>query len=369
MKQVPLYEQIYHTILKDIEEGIYAPGEKLPSEKKLSELYHVSRITSKKAMEMLVEGERIIRMPGKGSFVARDSALLKHEKLVPVKTVKLIGVILDGFGPSFACTILNSIQKTCEENKYSMVLRCSGGSLKKETQAIEELVELGVCGFVIMCVHDENYNERILQLVVEHFPVVTIDRQLKGIPVSFVGTENIAAARELTGYLLQKGCQKIGFIQPMAHETVTLMDRQSGFRQAFNDVGMIADESLWLTSLKSTLPESLGEEYLKQDIEIVTKYLKNHQDVEGFLASEYELAKILKYCLRELGRYKEDGIVCFDGPKYFLSDPEFTHVAQDEELIGRTCIGLLLDAIKGEEKPQTVMVPYKIVKKIEIDRG
>lgn len=44
--------------------------------------------------------------------------------------------------------------------------------------------------------------------MVERFPIVTIDRQLKGIPLSFVGTNNEEAARELANYLLNEGYKK-----------------------------------------------------------------------------------------------------------------------------------------------------------------
>ncbi len=364
MKQVPLYEQIYQSILRDIENKVYQPGEKLPSDKELSDLYHVSRITSKKAMSMLAEEDRIVRLPGKGSFVARTQKNFP-KRSQPGTGRKLIGVILDSFSPSFACLILRSIQTACEEKGYNMVLRCSEGSLKKETCAIEELVNLGVCGFVIMCVHDENYNERILQLVLEHFPIVTIDRKLKGISVSFVGTDNVSAARELTGYLLDKGYRKISFVRPKAHETTTLMDRQQGFVTAFLDRGMIADEALWITDLQSTLPRMGKDECLKQDIELVDRFLEEHPDVEAFMATEYELAKIIRHCLIRRGTYRGDAVACFDGLEDFPGEAEFTHVVQGEAEIGQKCMELLLQAIQGAGKPETVMVPYKIVKRDE----
>ena len=208
-----------------------------------------------------------------------------------------------------------------------------------------------------------------MQLVIEHFPVVTIDRQLKGISVPFVGTDNVSASRELTGYLLEKGCRKISFVRPKAHETVTLMDRQYGFQLAFNDYGLIADEALWITSLCSTLPETMGDKYLQQDIAIVDQYLREHEEIEAFMASEYNLAKILKYCLEKAGRYKEDMIVCFDGPELFLGEAEFTHVAQGEKIIGKMSMELLLKTIHGEERPGTVMAPYRIIKRYERNWG
>lgn len=355
MGQLPLYQQIYNTLKNKIETGTYAPGELLPSEKELADQYHVSRITSKKAMHMLAEGEYVIRIRGKGSFVAEGAA-----GLVNKQESRLVGIILDGFSPSFGCRMLNGILKGCEAGGCNAVLRCSDGSLKKETQAIEELAALGVCGFIIMCVHDENYNERILQLVIEHVPVVTLDRRLKGIPVSFVGTDNVTAAKELTAILLKKGYRKIGFVRPQSQDTSTLLERQYGFQLAFHELGLLADESLWLTNLLSTLPGISDEDALNQDIGIVNRYLKEHPDIEAFLASEYGLARILDYCLKKTGRAGKRVIVCFDGPGFPLNDWEFIHVSQREEEIGRQGVQLLLQLIKGENTHKAVLVPYQI---------
>ena len=53
MKGKPLYERIYLEILNDIRSGKYETGVRLPSEKELCGIYNVSRITGKKAMDML----------------------------------------------------------------------------------------------------------------------------------------------------------------------------------------------------------------------------------------------------------------------------------------------------------------------------
>ena len=70
MKRDPLYLKIYNDLLAGIKNGTYASGSRLPSEKELSSSYDVSRITSKKALEMLAEQNMITRMPGKGSYVS-----------------------------------------------------------------------------------------------------------------------------------------------------------------------------------------------------------------------------------------------------------------------------------------------------------
>ena len=69
MKRKLLYETIYNDLLDGIRNGTYPPGSRLPSEKELSEKYDVSRITSKKSLEMLADENLITRMPGRGSYV------------------------------------------------------------------------------------------------------------------------------------------------------------------------------------------------------------------------------------------------------------------------------------------------------------
>ncbi|MDR2816552.1 MAG: GntR family transcriptional regulator, partial [Proteiniphilum sp.] len=50
----PLYKQLYQVILNDIKNGVFRPGDKLPTEDALQERFGVSRITVRKALQVLV---------------------------------------------------------------------------------------------------------------------------------------------------------------------------------------------------------------------------------------------------------------------------------------------------------------------------
>ena len=52
MGKTIMYERIYGDLLAKIQSGDYQPGDRLPSEKELAELYGVSRITANKAMDI-----------------------------------------------------------------------------------------------------------------------------------------------------------------------------------------------------------------------------------------------------------------------------------------------------------------------------
>ncbi|MEE1274075.1 MAG: GntR family transcriptional regulator [Olegusella sp.] len=65
----PLYQQVMEKIKRGIESGAYATGEKIPSEAELSEMYSVSRITVRRAVEELVEQGLLTKRQGKGTYV------------------------------------------------------------------------------------------------------------------------------------------------------------------------------------------------------------------------------------------------------------------------------------------------------------
>ncbi len=64
-----LYQDIYNDILKKISEEEYKYNSLLPSEKKLCEIYHVSMITVRRALEQLVNDNIVEKVKGKGTFI------------------------------------------------------------------------------------------------------------------------------------------------------------------------------------------------------------------------------------------------------------------------------------------------------------
>lgn len=64
-----LYTEIFHSIKRDIESNKYRPGEMIPSENALSELFGTSRMTVRKALLKLANEGYIYPIAGKGNFV------------------------------------------------------------------------------------------------------------------------------------------------------------------------------------------------------------------------------------------------------------------------------------------------------------
>jgi GntR family transcriptional regulator len=69
---LPLYQQIQHLLRHRIAKGDYPPGSQIPSENELCRELAVSRVTIREALRELVHADMLVKMHGKGTFVAID---------------------------------------------------------------------------------------------------------------------------------------------------------------------------------------------------------------------------------------------------------------------------------------------------------
>ena len=67
---IPLYEQVYSALCRDIDLGIYKSGEQIPAEGYLCEKFHVSRVTVRKALQKMVDKKILVKRHGIGTFVS-----------------------------------------------------------------------------------------------------------------------------------------------------------------------------------------------------------------------------------------------------------------------------------------------------------
>ena len=78
---VPLYIQLAAYLRRKVESGEWPTGAKLPSLEALSEVFDVSRVTIRQAIQLLVSENYIVSKQGKGTFVAALPSLPPREYL------------------------------------------------------------------------------------------------------------------------------------------------------------------------------------------------------------------------------------------------------------------------------------------------
>jgi GntR family transcriptional regulator len=80
---VPLYVQIAESLLDKIESGELVPGDRLPSERELSEKLGVNRLTLRRAFRVLEDQGLLIRRRGSGTYVAESKIEWRAGQLIP----------------------------------------------------------------------------------------------------------------------------------------------------------------------------------------------------------------------------------------------------------------------------------------------
>ena len=363
----PLYLQIYTDLLRKINSGDFPVGSKLPSEQEIAREYNVSRITSKKAMDNLAGNGYISRTPGRGTFV------LKQERPTPAEAAAanrkpIIGVVIEKFSISFGGELILGIERECRRFGYTMALRCTYHDEKEEERAIDELMELGVAGMIIMCVYTETYNTKILKLVLDDFPIILVDRVMSGIPLSCVCTDNKKAARELTDILFEHGHEEITFVvAKKSFLTSTVGERADGVIESCVRHGKTPNRSDWVVDLNNpdgNYPPGNLEMLRKADIETLKHFMRTHREITGYVAASYDVAMLVLQADRECGspQGKQREVVCFDAPESTCAVSPIIHIRQDQQEMGRLAVCQLMDRVAGKQTPRITYVDYKIVK-------
>lgn len=371
-----MYQKIFDDLLGGIKGGVYTTGDRLPSEKELMDRYQVSRITVKKALEILAYRGYILRKPGKGSFVASQSnidkiveedilseeMILKEAKTHDSST-QMIGVILDSFCVSFGCDLIKGIEYECRKRGFLMLFRCSYGSKQDENNAINEMIHSGAKGIILMCSQGEVYNETVLELYVNKYPLILLDREMAGISLPVVATDNYKASYELVTKLIEQGHKKICFVSHSAMNITTVKERFDGYRDAIVNHQLSFDESMWITDVDKYLPNR-EEDFQKDGMtdHKLADYIQKNQDITAYYSVDHELGMLLFRIMKELGVEKEKKIAFFDGFEEDLDIlPIFPHVMQDQYQMGVAAVRLLAHRLKGNHVSGRENIPYSIV--------
>jgi len=357
--------------MDEIKRGALAPGARVPSEMELAKRFDVSRITSKRALEVLQQAGVVERIRGKGSFVAREvpdldqitaGASTPSPIRQPGRSPAAIGLVIPDLSEVYGLELFYAIEEQCALHGINLVIRRTRGHQDDEEKAIQSLVASGlVQGLVVFPVHGEYYNASLLRMILDGHALVLVDRYLSGIPGCAVTTDNVAAAKALTERVIDLGHRNITFVSPPPANTSSIEARLEGFRAAFADRGLAYAGQHLLIDMHSTLPGAFTPESVQADVQRVIAFLQAKPEVTAFVACEYNLARVLAMAMDTLDIRDRYLIACFDSPADPVTGPAFLHVRQDQREMGRRAVELLLMQIRGEPVPKQSTVSFTIV--------
>jgi GntR family transcriptional regulator, arabinose operon transcriptional repressor len=353
-KRIPLYIQLRTFVLEQIQQHHWLSGDRLPSENELANQFGVSRITVKNALKTLVKEGLIYRIQGRGSFVAApgagEPALLSSES--NPGSPPIIAYLMPWLRNSFTANLLSGVEEELVKSGYNVLFYRTHDSQQTEKELIHQVIQLGVKGIIIFPVDGEHYNEELVQLTLSRFPIVLIDREMRGIAANSVCSDHSGGAYAATKYLIEQGHQQIAFITSSQHGTISVEERLIGYEKALSDHGLPIHHSLRLLHAGANDIEN----FLREHNEITAVFAENTGTGNHVIQNAAKLNLAIPERL---------SLVFFDDFEYSeLSRIPPTVIVQQEEEIGKEAAKLLISLINNpmQERKKIVLPSHLIVR-------
>ncbi|MEK3722439.1 GntR family transcriptional regulator [Paenibacillus sp. FSL H8-0034] len=377
-KRAPLYSQIRDYILEHIHQHKWQANDRLPTEAELAKQFGVSRFTVKNALSDLVKEGLIYRIQGKGSFISQSVADQDNISIPQERAVSAAGAV-GAFRPivfltpsiqsSLSANILAGAEELLSEHGYPIVFRSTRNDQEKERQLLQEYSRMGARGFMIIPVDGESYSEDILRLTLNKFPVVVIDRYLRGVDTNCVCSDNVGGAYDATSHLIELGHSNLAFVALHNRSTTSLEDRLTGFEKALTQHHIPIDHHRCLIELFSEHPPKTEQgDTLVEHKSLVRSFLERNPDVTAVFAATNSSGIAVLEAAEELGiRVPEQlSVIFFDDYEHStLSRIPPSCVIQQDKEIGAAAAQLLMSVIENPllERKQLTLPTQLVLRK------
>lgn len=155
---------------REIGEGVWPPGSRLPTEQELARAHEASVSTVRRAVADLVAEELVVRRQGSGTYVLAPKAGGGRSAL--------IGVIVPDTAFYYP-RVLRGIEERLAAAGARSVIACSGYDQAREARALADMLEAGAEGLLLAPTlagpqSPESYLDQLAGLPV---PVVLVERR------------------------------------------------------------------------------------------------------------------------------------------------------------------------------------------------
>lgn len=343
-----LYIQVASILKQRILNGSWREGDGIPPEKTLCVEFDIARGTLRQALKILEDEGYLRREQGRGTFITLP------ERGTNAKTNHLAFVV-PYVRDSSVSSILVGFQHVAEQSGYSVIFNHVNNDIAQQEEVIRKLVRQGVMGIALYPV-DSEHTSPVAELAASGYPIVLVDRYLKGISTDYVMTDHFGGALRGVHYLLNLGHERVGFVTWLS-PAISMEHRLLGYRQALRERGIQAENELICRV----------QGYPTVDLTPLKTYLSGSQRPTAIFAANDQIAIALYRAAAAVGlRVPEDlAVVGFDNLDISPHlDPPLTTVSQPFMKIGETAVELLLRRIRGEagHLQQITLTPELVIR-------
>jgi len=254
----------------------------------------------------------------------------------------------------FYLDVLKSIEHEAASQGYDLLLTSRPQGTSPENY-IRSLQTRRVAGTIMISLNLHPPDPRIHALLQAQIPTVFLETAGQGSHATYVKTNHIDSARQVTEHLLSLGHRQIAFLMGSL-TALPGMERLLGGQQALAAVGIPFDPDL----------TRQGGWEIAEAYQAASTLLKERRDFTAIVAGSDVMALGVLRALHEHGlKVPEDiSIVGFDDielGRYTI--PPLTTSRQDHEMLGHGAVQRLIDIIegKGDNPPEPLIVPTQLI--------
>lgn len=350
---LPMHRAIYEELLREIRNGQYQPGDRLPSEAVLCERFDASRITVAKAVQGLQRDGLVVRRPGSGTYIQRPQE----------QSSRQFGLLIPELGSTEIFEpICQGIMRSPLAKTHALIWGHSSEDEDGRDQAAEALCRQfiqqrvdGVFFAPLEYIEGENMvNHRIVtSLQRANIPTVLLDRDYEIFPrrstLDLVGIDNHRAGLILTQHLWGQGARRIVFVA-RKRSASTMMERVAGYYFGLHESGSEFPGRV-------LFGDATDESFVRE--------IMSTEKPDGIICGNDLTAARLMRTLIELGvRIPEQvRLTGFDDVSYakFLPVP-LTTIHQNCSELGEAAMILMLERLRNPERPAVdVRVRFELI--------
>lgn len=334
----PLYQKIKNDLKAQILIGKLPSGNKLPTEKELSDIYHVSRITAKRALTDLEQEGLIKRIQGSGSFVKE-----LPEKRTQPRRILLILPLEESTELSIA-PLSEGVMNVLQAKKIDVLL--TNFDFLTHRTATDITTEFD--GLIYYARNHEAHLDLLISLALQSFPTIILDKKIPDLPFAAVTADNEVGGYLATKHLLQLGHQKIAYYFGDKNHPQSTRQRYFGYLRALTE-----EKVIFHTHLEDTYLTGAGLNHYLRENKITALVCEN--DLFALRAIQ-QLRQQNWHIPAELS---VSGFDDTQAARFF--DPALTTVFQDFSRIGQNAAKLLLAWLQEEKIPGDTKIPVKLI--------
>lgn len=159
------------------------------------------------------------------------------------KNTNTIGLIIANICNPYFSAIARVMEEILVKKGYNMIICNTDENMEREISYIKTLYEKRIDGIMIASALKgfEKSPEDINRIYKGHIPTIIIDREISGLDLPTVTSDNFRGAYDATSHLIRLGHTRIGVI---GSTISTLYQRVEGYKKALSDNNLQLDDFL-----------------------------------------------------------------------------------------------------------------------------